>query len=289
MLKARDIKKRIKSIQNTMQLTRAMKMVAAAKLRKAQEKIMAARPFANKMLEILNSLATRTEPESHPLLAKREEKKIELIVITADKGLCGSFNANVLRAAYRFLEEKKKHDLTLHLIGKKGRNHFRKRPYRIRKEYVDIFREVKYKHAHEIAEDLMEQFVSEAIDAIYLVYNKFQSVAVQRVTVEPLLPIQRLELKPGLFPEKYLYEPSQKRLFNELLPKHVTTQIYRALLDSSAAEHAARMTAMDSATNNASDLIGTLTMQMNRIRQNSITFELIEVVSGAEALRKERF
>ncbi len=288
MLKARDIKRRIKSVQNTMQLTRAMKMVAAAKLRKAQEKIIAARPYADKMLEILNSLATRSDPESHPLLARRDEKKIEIVMMTADKGLCGSFNANVFRTSYSFLEEKKEKDLTLHLIGKKGRNHFRKREYKIRKERIDIFREIKYNHAKEIANDLMEQFISKEIDAVYLIYNHFKSAATQRVTIEPLLPIQRLELKPGGYLEQYLFEPSRKDLFNELLPKHVTTQVYRALLDSSAAEHAARMTAMDAATNNASDLIDTLTLLMNRVRQNSITFELIEVVSGAEALRKGR-
>lgn len=289
MLKTRDIKRRIKSVQNTMQLTRAMKMVAAAKLKKAQKKILAARPYANKMLEILNSLATRSDPESHPLLAKRDEKKIELVVMSADKGLCGSFNANIIRAAVNFLEEKKGFDLTLQTIGRKGRNHFKRRQYSIRKEYIDIFREVKYNHAKEIAQDLMERFVSREIDAIYLIYNQHKSTGVQRVVTEPLLPIQRLELQAGVYPKRYLFEPSQEKLFDELLPKHVSTQVYRALIDSSAAEHAARMTAMDAATNNASDLIDALILQMNRVRQNSITFELIEVVSGVEALRKGRF
>ncbi len=271
-----------------MQLTRAMKMVAAAKLRKAQQSILAARPYASKMLEILNSLATRSDPESHPLLAKREENKIELVVMTADKGLCGSFNSNILRAAAGFIEEKSQQDLRLQVIGRKGINYFKRRQFSIRKEYIDIFRELKYSHANEIAQDLMDQFISKEVDAIYLVYNSFKSTGLQRVVSEPLLPIQRLDLQPGIIPENYTFEPSREVLFNELLPKHVTTQIYRSLLDSSAAEHAARMTAMDAATNNASDLIDALTLQMNRVRQNSITSELIEIVSGAEALRKER-
>lgn len=289
MQKARDIKRRIKSIQSTMQLTRAMKMVAAAKLRKAQERILAARPYAAKMLEILNSLATRSDPESHPLLAKREEKNIELVILTADKGLCGSFNSNILRAAVEFLEKKSQKSYRLQVIGKKGRNHFKRRKYDIRKEYIDIFKEIKFSHADEIAQDLIQQFVSKELDAIYLIHNSFKSMGVQRVMIEPLLPIQRLDIPSGIVPERYQFEPSQQALFNELLPKHVTTQIYCALLDSSAAEHAARMTAMDAATKNASDLIDSLTLQMNRVRQNSITSELIEIVSGAEALRKGRF
>lgn len=288
MLKARDIKRRISAVKNMMQLTKAMKLVAATKLRRAQEGIFSARPYAQKMLEVLNSLATRANPESHPLLAIREERNIELVVITADKGLCGSFNANILRAAVSFLEKKNDHQCSLYLVGKKGREYVKKRAYRVTKELTDISRAVKYEHATMIAGSLMERFISKEVDSIYLLYNEFKSAARQKPVIEPLLPIQRLDLQAGAVLEDYIYEPSAAELFEELLPRHVVTQVYRALLESAAAEHAARMNAMEAATANARDMIDVLTLKMNRVRQNSITTELIEIVYGAEALKKGR-
>lgn len=288
MLKARDIKRRIRAVENMMQLTKAMKLVSATKLRKAQEKITAARPYARRMLEVLNSLATRANPESHPLLSQREEKIIELIVITADKGLCGSFNANIHRAAIRFFEKMRERQLSLYLVGKKGRDYFRKRSALVTQELIDISRVVSYEHASMIAGNLMERFTSKKVDAIYILYNEFKSAGRQKPIVEPLLPIQRLDMKPGSVIEDYIYEPGAQELFEELLPRHVVTQVYRALLESAAAEHAARMNAMEAATTNARDLIDVLTLKMNRVRQNSITTELIEIVYGAEALQKGR-
>ncbi len=288
MLKARDIKKRIRAIENMMQLTKAMKLVSATKLRRAQESILAARPYAEKMLEVLNSLATRANPESHPLLAKRDEKKIDIVVITSDKGLCASFNSNILRQAVEVLQRKKDRECALYMIGKKGRDYMRKRKYAITKELIDISRAVKYGHASAIAKDLMERFTSKEVDAIYLVYNEFKSVARQKPVVEPLLPIQRLDLQTGKILQDYIYEPSAAELFDDVLPRHVVTQVYRALLESAAAEHAARTNAMEAATSNAQDMIYDLTLKMNRVRQNSITTELIEIVYGAEALKKGR-
>ncbi|MEW5806910.1 MAG: ATP synthase F1 subunit gamma [Acidobacteriota bacterium] len=286
MLKARDIKRRIRSIQNMMQITRAMKMVSAAKLRRAQEKMFAARPYANMMLEVLNSLAARAHPGSHPLLAQRGEKKIEVVIITADKGLCGSFNSNIQRAAISFLGKKRECGTSLYLVGKKGRDFFRKRDHTVRREVIDLSREVKYEHASRIANDLMELFISGETDAIYLIYNEFKSTARQQIVEELLLPIKRMEAEPGTVLEDYIYEPSAAELFADLLPRHVVTQVYRALLESVAAEHTARMMAMDAATSNAQEMIDALTLQMNRVRQSSITTELIEIVYGAEALRR---
>ena len=267
-----------------MQVTRAMKMVSAAKLRRAQERIVAARPYARRMLEVLRSLASRANPEAHPLLAIREERRVDLLVITGDKGLCGSFNTNVYKKAIAFLEERPGCDVRLHLLGRKGRDRFRRDRRPSAAEWTDFFRTLSAETAAEVARGLMDSYAVAETDGVYVVYNEFKSMIQQRPVVERLLPLDRPTLAPGQAAEDYLYEPGAEALFAELLPRHVDVQVYRSLLESAAAENAARMTAMDSASNNAADLIDSLTLNMNRVRQASITTEIIEVVSGAEAL-----
>jgi F-type H+-transporting ATPase subunit gamma len=280
----RDIRTRIRSIKNTQQLTYTMKLVSATKLRRAQEQILAARPYARRMLEVLNSLATRAHPESHPLLTRREGGNAELVVITADRGLCGGFNANILKATLGEIRRREGADLAVTAVGKKARDFFRRRGVTMRREMVDVFRKVTYAHAADLAQDLIRRYVSGERDAIYLVYNEFKSAIQQRITVEKLLPIEKLPEEGKLLPVDYLYEPTQQEIFEQLLPKHVEVQVFRALLESAAAEHGARMSAMDSATRNAAELIDSLTLNMNKVRQAGITKEILEVVSGAAAL-----
>ncbi len=284
MAKTRDLKRRIRSIRNTMQVTRAMKMVSAAKLRRSQERIVAARPYARRMLEVLRSLASRARPGAHPLLAVREERRIDLVVITADRGLCGSFNTNVYKTAVAFLAERDGREVRLRVVGRKGRDRFRRDRAPIAAERTDLFRALSYGTAAELAGELMGAYAAGETDGVYVAYNEFKSMIQQRPVVERLLPIERWELAPGETAHDYLYEPEPESLFAELLPRHVEVQVFRALLESVAAENAARMAAMDSATSNAADLIDSLTLKMNRVRQASITTEIIEVVSGAEAL-----
>jgi F-type H+-transporting ATPase subunit gamma len=276
-----DIRRRIRSVKNTQQITKALKMVSAAKLRRAQEAMFAARPYARKMMEVLNSLVSRAQPDAHPLLQQRKGNRTLLVVVTADKGLCGGFNANIVRAATRFLEERAASDLSLTLVGRKGREFFRRRQYKVRSEQVGVFQALQYPVAQGIARPLIEAYESGQVDEIYLAFNEFKTVIQQRVVVERLLPIQ-----PGAFDPKapaldYIYEPTPARLFEGMLPKHVEMQVWRALLESAAAEHGARMAAMDAATNNAGDTIDRLTLYMNKVRQAAITKEIIEVVSGA--------
>jgi len=280
----RDIRTRIRSIKNTQQLTYTMKLVSATKLRRAQEQILAARPYARQMLRVLNSLATRAHPESHPLLQHRDEKKVEMVVITADRGLCGGFNANILKLALTEIRRRGGVDLSVIAVGKKGRDLLRRRRIVLRREMVDIFRKVSYAHAAELARELVGLYSSGERDAIYLVYNEFKSAIQQRVVLEKLLPIEKLPDEGRLLPVDYLYEPGQREIFDQLLPKHVEVQVYRALLESAAAEHGARMSAMDSATKNAAELIEGLTLNMNKVRQAGITKEILEVVAGAAAL-----
>lgn len=284
MANLRDIRTRIRSVRNTQQVTRAMKMVAAAKLRRSQERIMNARPYANQMLAVLNSLATRANPETHPLLAERGTEKLEVVIVTADKGLCGGFNANIIKTAARFLEKHKETVLTTHLIGRKGRDFFKKRGYQVTGEYLDLFRDLTYDDAARIARNIMDRYISKDLDAVYLIYNEFKSVMQQRVVVERLLPIEHLDLDKEAAVQDYIYEPSAQELFDHLLPRHVEFQVLRALYESAAAEFGARMSAMDSATRNAGEMINSLTLHLNRVRQAQITKEIIEVVSGAEAL-----
>ncbi|HEX6464889.1 MAG TPA: ATP synthase F1 subunit gamma [Vicinamibacterales bacterium] len=295
-----DIRRRIRAVKSTQQITKAMKMVAASRLRRAQERIQAARPFAVEMLRVLNSLATRVDPASHPLLDERKTRRASgktlLFVITADRGLAGSFNANAIKAAGTFIVEDPAREVALGLVGRRGRDFFARRGFEVRYEQVNLFQTLHYSHAQSIAAAAIEAFTGGDVDSVYLVYNEFKSVIAQRIVVERLLPIPRLEIEPatpqpGVVTEgpvspqiDYLYEPTPAELFNTLIPRHVEVQAWRALLESNAAFYAAQMTAMDSASRNASDMIDQLTLFMNKVRQAAITREIIEVVSGAEAL-----
>ncbi len=276
-----DIRRRIRSVKSTQQITKAMKMISASKLRRAQEAIFAARPYARLMARVLNGMASRADPDSHPLLRRQGDQQVLLIVITADKGLCGVFNASIIRSASRFLEERKDRQLQLGFIGRKGRDFFRRRQYAVQSEHVGIFKALDYATAQRIAGPLIQDYSAGRFDEIHLVYNEFKSVIQQRVVVECLLPIARHELAPSEPAMDYIYEPEPAEIFSEILPKHVEIQVYRALLESAAAEHGARMTAMDAATNNAADMIDRLTLYRNKVRQAAITREIIEVVSGA--------
>ena len=278
-----DIRRRIRSVKNTQQITKAMKMVSAAKLRRAQEAMFAARPFARKMLEVLNSLASRAEPGAHPLLWQRGEERQLLVVVTADKGLCGGFNANILRAGVRFLEEQKQQgrETSVELVGRKGRDFFRRRHWTVRAEHVGVFMPLRYAFAQQLAGTLIQAFVADEVDQIHLLYNEFKSVIQQRVVIEQLLPIPRLTFDPQESAVDYIYDTNPGQLFEQILPRHVEIQVWRALLESQAAEHGARMAAMDAATNNAGEMIDRLTLHMNKVRQAAITKEIIEVVSGA--------
>jgi F-type H+-transporting ATPase subunit gamma len=281
-----DMRRRVRSVKNIQQITRAMKFVSASKLRRAQDRIFSARPYANRMLAVLNSLATRVEPGRHPLLVERDGQRVLLVVLTADKGLSGAFSNNIIKAAVRYINEVSENKtISLTLLGRKGVEWFRRRTWPIRHQYVNIMSSVDYRYAKEIAGSIIDYYSSSELDAVFLVYNEFKSVIQQRVLIEPLLPIRRLrpETSSQVFLD-YLYEQPPDVIYDRLLPRHVETQIFRAMLESEAAEHGARMTAMDSATRNAQEMIGVLTLQMNRMRQAAITKELIEIVSGADAL-----
>jgi F-type H+-transporting ATPase subunit gamma len=284
MAKTQDIKRRIRSIRNTMQLTRAMKMVSASKLRRAQERIMRARPYARNLKRLLGSLAARVPADAHPLLDVHGDRRVEMLVLTGDKGLCGAFNASILRRAVALAAELGEREIGVSAIGKKGRDFFRRFRWSLEREWIDVFRDVQFPLAEEIAGELMQRYRERRADRIYLVYNEFKSAIQARPVVEQLLPIEPIALEPGQLVEGYLYEPSPEDLLAALLPHYVETAVFQAMLESVAAEHAARMTAMDSATKNAGELIDSLTLKMNRVRQASITTEIIEIVSGAEAL-----
>ena len=298
-----DIRRRIRAVKSTQQITKAMKMVAASRLRRAQERIQQARPFANEMLRVLNSLATRVDSAAHPLLDERRAPqaggKALLFVITADRGLCGSFNTNAIKGAGNFIVENPAREVALGLVGRRGRDYFARRGFDVRYEQVNLFQALQYSHAQAIAQAGVEAFVSGQVDSVYLVYNEFRSVISQRIVVERLLPIPRLDFDPvassgsgdggpqhaGATPAvDYLYEPTAEELFTTLIPRHVEVQVFRALLESNAAFYAAQMTAMDSASRNAAEMIDQLTLYMNKVRQAAITREIIEVVSGAGAL-----
>jgi F-type H+-transporting ATPase subunit gamma len=285
MASLRDIKRRIRSVKNTQQITRAMKLVSAAKMRKSQEAIITARPYALKMIDVMSSLSCRVETTAHPLLSRREEKNVMIIVITSDKGLCGGFNGNIIRKTLRLIEEKRNCTISLIVVGKKGRDYFRAKKHTIAKEYIDLLRAFSYQKASLIVKDVIDAYTSEQVDSIYTIYNEFKSVIQQRIVTETLLPISPLQCKPGEEPVDYLYEPSAALILDEILNKYVGVEVYRMLLESIASEHGARMTAMDSATRNASEMIGKLVLNYNRVRQTAITKEIIEVVGGAEAQR----
>jgi F-type H+-transporting ATPase subunit gamma len=300
-----DIRRRIRAVKSTQQITKAMKMVAASKLRRAQERIQHARPFATQMLRVLNSLASRVEPGAHPLLDERKAQRAGgralLFVITADRGLCGSFNTNVIKSASTFIVDSRDREVALGLVGRRGRDYFVRRGFDVRYEQINLFAALKFEDAVAIAKSGIDAFVKGEADSVYLVYNEFKSVLVQRVVVERLLPIPRgafreagkedagKEAQSAASPAgevvvDYLYEPTPAELLTTLLPNHVEVQVFRALLESAAAEHAARMTAMDAATRNSAEMIDQLTLYMNKVRQAAITREIIEVVSGAQAL-----
>jgi F-type H+-transporting ATPase subunit gamma len=273
-----------------------MKMVAAARLRRAQERVVAARPYANTMMRVLGRLAERTGDFHHPLLDERGDEHLVIALVTADKGLCGGFNTNLIKAAQQFIREHPGKKIELVTIGRKGRDFFRRRPVNIIGEYVNVTaRTIDHEDAAAIARDLMTMFTAEdsTIDKVYLIYNEFKSVLSQRVTTRQLLPVGAEGLDAGSEAEQtpegevgidYIYEQPPAKIFGELLPRYVETQLFYALLESTASEHGARMTAMDSASKNAGEVIETLTLNMNRVRQASITREIIEVVSGARAL-----
>jgi len=291
-----DIRRRIKSVKNTQQITKAMKMVSAAKLKRAQDRVVTARPFANKMMEVLGELAGRTDESfHHPLLDARGDDRYLLVLITADKGLCGAFNTNLIKAAQGFISEHSDKRVEIIAVGRKGRDFFRRRGVTLAAEYVGLTGKgrVDFSEAIEVSRDVIKRFTEDQeIDKAFIIYNEFRSVIQQRVVVEQLLPVSRAAANaeetaaPGqvLTLVDYIYEQPPAEIFSRLLPRLVETQVFRALLESVASEQGARMTAMDSASKNASELIDSLTLNMNRVRQAAITNEIIEVVSGAAAL-----
>ena len=285
-----DIRRRIRAVKSTQQITKAMKMVAASKLRRAQERTQQARPFALQMQRVLNSLAARVDPSAHPLLDERTTPKAGgkslLIVVTADRGLCGSFNTNVIKSSGQFIIENPRREVALGLVGRRGRDYYARRGFEVKYEQINLFAKVKFEDAQAIAKAAMEAFLGGEVDSVYLVFNEFKSVMVQRVVVEQLLPIPRMEIKAQegtAAPVDYLYEPGPEELFKHLIPSYVEVQVFRALLESNAAFYAAQMTAMDAATKNSGEMIESLTLYMNKVRQAAITKEIIEVVSGAGA------
>ena len=277
-----DIRRRIRSVRNTQQITKAMKMVSAAKLRRAQERMFAARPYSAALREVLSSVATRVEELRHPLLETREEQKILLLVVSSDKGLAGAFNANVIKAAQNAVRERNWTALEVLPIGRKANDFYRRRTIPIRREATQVFQALSLETAREIAKDIIDDFVEERVDAVYVAYNEFKSIIAQTVRVERLLPIDRAwdDVQNAV---DYIYEPGPEQILSELLPKHIEFQLYRILLESAAAEQGARMSAMEAATKNAKEMIDHLTLTYNRIRQASITKEIIEIVSGAAA------
>lgn len=331
-----ELRRRVRSVKNMRQITRAMKLVSAAKLRRSQESMLAARPYAEKMWEVLGELSAHAERRDHPLLQQRREDRITAVILTSDRGLCGSFNSNVLRYAHRALRVWDDQSVQLVTVGKKGHEHFRRRSWPIARASTDLLSNLSYGRAAELAQFLMEEFTEDRTDAVYVIYNEFVTALNQRLVVEPLLPIRKLPFDAegeGTFREAaraygeartggevdelygaigtvatelaeareeaeefiaaqgppvelvdFIYEPSADRILESLLPRFVETQVYQALLESSAAEHAARMAAMDNATKNAEELIENLTLTMNKIRQSVITTEILEVVAGADAL-----
>ena len=288
MATLKAIRKRIGSVRNTQQITKAMKMVSAAKLRRAQEAAVQARPYAEKMTELLKNVSSRVASEAHPLLRVREQKKIHLVLFTSDRGLCGGYNANLIRAAEAFMRRHgTDQEIELTLVGRKGADYFRRRRASIAERYTDIIYKVPEELAAEIAQKLIGRFVNGEADAVYILYSRFRSALSQVPTLEKLLPVALAEAgETDALPQtEYLYEPGAQQLLASLLPRVTEVAVQRALLEATASEHGARMTAMDSATGNAAKMIGSLTLQMNRARQASITRELMEIVGTAEALK----
>jgi len=286
----RDIQRRIRSVQSTQKITRAMKLVAAAKLRRAQERILSARPYATKMAELLSHLVSGAEDAGHPLLEQREGPRRQIVIITADRGLAGAFNSNVLRRATELLRESSAGEITLIVVGRKARDFFRRRTFTVKRDMIGFWDRLTYAHAQELADYFMKQFLDNEVDEVVLLYNEFRSVAVQRPVRVQLLPIPHAETGGGegtpAEQVDYIYEPSAEAILGDLLPRHVRMQVWRALMESSAGEHGARMTAMEAATKNAKDIINVLSIQYNKARQEKITKELLDIVGGAEALKQ---
>lgn len=289
MATLRDIRRRIRSVESTQKITRAMKLVAAAKLRRAQERILAARPYAGKMAELLASLVSASgEAGGHPLLEQRQGPRRHVVIVTADKGLAGAFNSNVLRNALDLLRQSNTASVTLVVVGRKARDFFRRRPYTVKRAMLGFWDRLAYSHAVELADGLMQLYLDGEVDEVVLIYNEFRSVAVQRPVRQTLLPIPRAgdDGGPGGAGVDYIYEPAPEAILGSLLPRHVRMQVYRALMESLAGEYGARMTAMEAATKNAKEMIGLLTIQYNKARQEKITKELLDIVGGAEALKQ---
>jgi F-type H+-transporting ATPase subunit gamma len=281
-----DLRRRIRAVKSTQQITKAMKMIAASRLRRAQARMTAARPFADRMHAVLSGLSTRVDTEMHPLfhVPQTDSGRPLLIVITGDRGLCGSFNSNVIKAAGQFIfNQQSSGEVTLGLVGRKGREFFGRRGFDVLCELTGIFQQLHFDHAAAIADTAMEAFIDGKVSSVHLVYNEFKSVIAQRVVTFPLLPIVQIEGEESGAGADYLYEPEPARIFSDLLPRHVQVQVFRAMLESNAAFYAAQMMAMDSATRNSAEMIEDLTLYMNKVRQAAITREIIEVVSGAAA------
>ncbi len=283
-----DMRRRIRTVRNTQQITKAMKMISAARLRRAQDRVFNARPYANLLKEVIESLVARIESPAHPLLARRPQERLVAIVLSGDRGLCGAFNTNIMRATERFLEEHRNEQVELIPVGRKARDYLRRRGRPIRREVVQVFSHIDFAHAREIGADVTAAYAEEKTDGVVLIYNEFKSILSQRLVVEQLLPLREFQPPPSRAAAfrriDYIYEQPPREIYETLLPKYVESLIFRGLLESAAAEHAARMTAMDSASSNAGEMIDNLTLTMNRIRQAAITKEIIEVVSGAAAL-----
>lgn len=287
-----SLRRKISAFKNTQKITKAMKMVAAAKLKRSQDRILAARPYAHRMRGVLSNLSQRVNRTAHPLLQKRAVKRVEILVVTSDRGLCGGFNGNIVRKSAEFVRQCEAQGMTvgLSIVGRKGRDYFRRRTWLIRQEWTGVFDKLSFEHAIDIGGDLTDNFIKGTFDELHVVYNEFKSAIQQRVIVEKLFPVdaavefgaaQATPVSPGA----YLYEPGEAELLNALVPKHFQVQAYRILLESAAAEHGARMAAMDGATRNAGQLIKKTTLYYNKTRQAAITKELMDIVGGAEALK----
>ncbi len=283
------IRKRMQTVKNTQKITRAMKLVAAARLRRAQENIVRMRPYAEETMRMLSSLAARAgeDVELHPLLARRPPNNVLLIVLTSDRGLAGSFNVSVAKAAFKFYGELKAagSNVTVGTIGRRGKDFLRRRGVPVKHGFSNVYENLKYEKASDIGDVIVTEYASAELDAAYIVYNEFKSAITQKVKVEKLLPIEPMAIAPDQSAVDYIYEPDQKTILNQLLPLYVNVEVYRALLESVASEHGARMTAMDNATRNAKDMLSRLTLRANRARQAAITTELMEIISGSESLK----
>lgn len=283
----KDIKRRIGSVQNTQKITRAMKLVAAAKLRKAQQNIVRARPYAHELKDMIAELALRTDEQDHPLLAVREPRRVMLVVLTSDRGLCGAFNTNVLRTAQKYMAENAElhEEVQLAVVGRKGREYLKYRDYELKLYFAGLDVGNALERADEMAAKVIDGFLGEQLDKVYVLYNEFKSAMSQRIVVEQLLPVVPAELPTEASIGEFAFEPDKATILSQILPMYVQVELYRAALESTASEYGARMTAMENATSSASDMISSLTLQYNKARQAAITKELLEIVSGAEAMK----